>query len=171
MNCIVRELLLGIESHPGTAAWLQAIGAVAGLAVAIWVPARMAKKNDAQNRRRFLESVASIGGEAQECLANAAMQCHSDEESGRMFVRSVDAFHRFRLVSKAINEIPVHQLQSYILTRSVLELQVIVAEGLMRLDTAFKEVESNNGYLLQYEAYGEAFNRLAKSAHPHLTQI
>jgi hypothetical protein len=33
-----------IESHPGTAAWVQAIGAMVALFVAIFVPAWMAKK-------------------------------------------------------------------------------------------------------------------------------
>ncbi len=50
-----------------------------------------------------------------------------------------------RIVSAAINAIPVHQLPSYGLTLSVLELQQMMAEGLMQLDAAFKEVEDHGG--------------------------
>jgi hypothetical protein len=170
MPCPANDLLGWIECHPGMAAWVQAAGAILALAVAIFVPAWMARNRDRLNRRRFLVSVASIGGEAQQCFANAAMKCGAGEESGRTFVRSVEAFHRFRIVSAAMNAIPVYQLPSYALTRSVLELQRMMAEGLMQLDTAFEEVGSH-GTLPQAASYGAAFASLATRAHPYLQQI
>ena len=168
-SCPAADVLGWIECHSGLAAWVQAIGAILALAIAIFVPVWMARNSDGLSRPRFLASVASICGEAQECFADAAKNCGS-EESGRLFVRSVEAFHRFRIVSAAINAIPVHQLPSYGLTRSVLELQRIVAEGLMQSEAAFNEVEAH-GRLVQFEAYAAAFSRLATLANPHLTQI
>jgi len=41
----------------------------------------------------------------------------------------------------------------------------------MQLDAAFKEVESNQGCLVQAEAYGVAFSKLAMRAHPCLALI
>jgi len=130
----------------------------------------MARSADRLNRHRFLASVAAIGAEAQECFANAAMKCGAGEEEARLFVQSVDAFHRFRIVSAAINSIPIHQLPSYRLTRSVLDLQQMVAESLVLLDVAVKEIEGHTR-LVQVAAYGTAFGRLAERACPHLKQI
>ena len=168
-SCPAADVLGWIECHSGLAAWVQAVGAILALAVAIFVPAWMARSSDRLSRRRFLSSVASICGEAQECFANAAMQC-GDQASGEFFVRSVDAFHRFRIASAAINAIPVHQLPSYGLARSVLELQRMMAEGLMQLDTASQEVETY-GRLVQFQPYADAFSRLTRLANPPLTQI
>jgi hypothetical protein len=44
-----------IEHHPGLAAWLQAIGAIIAVAVAIWVPARQhsVARADAEMERRL----------------------------------------------------------------------------------------------------------------------
>jgi hypothetical protein len=170
MTCPATALLGWIECHPGMAAWVQALGAILALAVAICVPAWMARSTDRLNRRRFLTSVASIGGEAQECFANAAMKCGASEASGQSFIRSVEAFHRFRIASAAMNGIPVHQLPSYGLTRSVIELQGMMAEGMMQLDAALNEIQSH-GSLVQSKLYADAFSKLATRAHPCLTQI
>jgi hypothetical protein len=90
-----------IESHPGTAAWVQAVGTILALVIAIVVPVfRVARTADHLRRRRFLSSVASIGGEAQECFADAAMRCARNDLEGRAFVRSVEAFHRFQIASQ-----------------------------------------------------------------------
>ena len=48
----LKELLIWIESHPGTAAWVQAIGAIVALAIAIGVPVCMARRADRLNRKR-----------------------------------------------------------------------------------------------------------------------
>jgi hypothetical protein len=170
MACESDTLLSWIECHPGTAGWVQAIGAIVALAIAIFVPLWMARSTDRTKQRRFLESVASIGGEAQECFANAAMHCGAGSSEGETFVLSVDAYHRFRIVSAAINAIPVHQIPNYELTRSVLELQRMTAEGLMQLDTASQEI-SSHGALVQAAAYGAAFSHLATRAHPCLVMI
>jgi hypothetical protein len=87
------------------------------------------------------------------------------DESGLLFVTSVEAFHRFRIVSSAINAIPLHQLPSYEGLQSVLELQTMMAEGLMQLDTAFKEIEAHQ-QLVQAAAYGGAFDKLAARGVP-----
>jgi hypothetical protein len=42
-----------------------------------------------------------------------------------------------RILSSAINTIPLHQLPTYEVTKSVLELQAMMAEGQMQLDAAF----------------------------------
>ena len=70
----------------------------------------------------------------------------------------------------AINTIPLHQLPTYEVTQSVLELKTMMAEGLMQLDAAFKEIEAHQ-QLTQAEAYGNAFDRLAERARPHLNCI
>jgi hypothetical protein len=170
MICPATDLVGWIECHPGMAAWVQAAGAIVALAIAIFVPVWMARSSDRLSRRRFLASVASIGGEVQECFADAAMKCGEGEEAGRLFVRRVEAFHRFRIASAALNAIPVHQLPSYVLTRSVLELQGMMAEGMMQLDAAFKEIDDHQ-CLVQAEAYGAAFSSLAGRAHPPLQLI
>src|SRR5260370_23365246 len=69
----LKDLLIWIESHPGTAAWVQAIGAIVALAIAIGVPVCMARRAERLNRRRFLESVASISGEVDKCFVTAAV--------------------------------------------------------------------------------------------------
>jgi hypothetical protein len=170
MPCQTTELLGWIESHPGIAAWVQAIGAIVALVVAISVPVWMARRADRLSRKRFLESVTSISNEVLKCLVNAAMKCSAGEGEGLFFVRSVEAFHRFRIVSSAINSIPLHQLPSYEVTQSVLELQAIMAEGLMQLDAAFKEIEDHQR-LMQAAAYGGAFEKLAARARPFLALI
>lgn len=170
MFCQAPTLLTWIECHPGTAAWVQAIGAIVALAVAIFVPVWMAKRADHLSRERFLESVRSISDEVSRCFVNAATKCNAGPESGLLFVASVEAFHRFRIVSSAINAIPLHQLPSYGVTRSVLELQAMMAEGQMQLDTAFKEIEANQ-QLVQAAAYGAAFDKLAARARPFLAVI
>jgi hypothetical protein len=105
-----------------------------------------------------------------ECFNNAATKCHAGNEEGLLFVRSVAAFHRFRIVSWAINAIPLHQLPGYEVTQSVLELQAMMAEGRMQLDTAFKEIDDHQQFV-QAVAYGEAFRCLAARARPHLARI
>src|SRR6266852_2496666 len=54
MSCQETNLLTWIECHPGTAAWVQAIGAIVALAVAIFVPVWMARRADRLSRERFL---------------------------------------------------------------------------------------------------------------------
>ncbi len=68
MPCQATELLGWIERHPGTAAWVQAIGAIIALVVAILVPVWMARKADRLSRERFLESVGSISNEVCKCF-------------------------------------------------------------------------------------------------------
>jgi hypothetical protein len=70
-----------------------------------------------------------------------------------------------RILSSAINTIPLHQLPTYEVTKSVLELQAMMAEGQMHLDAAFKEVESP-GQLVRAALYGHAFDLLADRARP-----
>ncbi|MTK64934.1 MAG: hypothetical protein F8N15_10580 [Methanobacterium sp.] len=159
-----------IELHPGTAAWVQAGGALVALIIAVCVPTWHTRKIEARKRRQFLQSVAAIGGEVQKCFTNAAAHCGHDTEQGLRFVRSVEACHRFRIASAAINAVPVHELPSYQLARRVLELQQLMAEGLMQLDAAFKEVDDHQR-LVQSELYGQAFTRLAESARPCLSEI
>jgi len=130
----------------------------------------MARRADSLSRKRFLESVGSISNEVHECFVNAATKCNAGASSGLLFVTSVAAFHRFRIVSSAINAIPLHQLPSYDVTQSMLELQTMMAEGLMQLDTAFKEIEAHQE-LVQAAAYGAAFKNLATRAHPHIRRI
>ena len=166
----LKELLIWIESHPGTAAWVQAIGAIVALAIAIGVPVCMARRADRLNRKRFLGSVASISSEVNKCFVTAALKCSAGKGEGLFFVRSVEAFHRFRIVSAAINAIPLHHLPSYEVTQNVLELQAMMAEGLMQLDAAFKEIEAHQE-LVQATLYGEAFNKLAARARPYLARI
>jgi hypothetical protein len=90
---------IGSTSHP--------YGPLA-LAVAILVPAWMASRADHLSRRRFLESVSSISNEVYACFVNAAAKCHAGQGEGLLFVTSVAAFHRFRIVSSAINAIRGH---------------------------------------------------------------
>lgn len=163
-------LLDWIEHHPGTAAWVQAGGAIIALAIAIAIPIWSAKAADRRSRKRFLSSVASICGEVQGCFANAAEKCSASAIEGLLFVRSVQAYHRFRIVSSAVNAIPLYKLPSYEVTRSVIELQAMMAEGLMQLDAAFKEIDTYQE-LVQHLAYGEAFEKLAARACPYLAQI
>jgi hypothetical protein len=47
----------------------------------------------------------------------------------------------------------------------VLELQAMMAESLMHLDAAFKEIEAHQE-LVQWAAYGNAFHLLAQRAIP-----
>jgi hypothetical protein len=46
----------------------------------------------------------------------------------------------------------------------------MMAEGLMQLDTAFREIEANQ-QLVQAVAYGRAFDKLAARARPFLALI
>jgi hypothetical protein len=166
----ITSLLDWIECHPGTAAWVQALGAIVALIVAVMVPVRMARQADRLNQRRFLDSVFSISSEVGECFRNAAARCSAGQNEGLNFVRSVQAFHRFRIVSSAIGAIPLHELPSYEVTQSVLELQAMMEEGLMQLKTAFQEIDRHQA-LIQAELYGGAFNNLAVRARPHLKRI
>lgn len=45
-----------IESHPGLASWVQAIGAIAALGIAIWIPNRqhLADRREAQRKEKTL---------------------------------------------------------------------------------------------------------------------
>lgn len=162
----IMNLLGWIEIHPGTAAWVQAVSTIVALAIAIRVP----QASDRRSRRRFLSSVASICDEVRDCFVNASERCSADPDEGLEFVRSVQAFHRFRIVSSSVHAIPLHELPTYDATRSVLELQAMMAEALMQLDTAFKEIEDNQR-LIQAQAYGEAFGKVAHRALPYLTRI
>lgn len=163
------QLLTWIERHSGLAAWVQAVGAILALAVAIFVPVRIARNRERLNRRRFLESVAAIGNEVRECFVIAATKC-GDQTSGERFVRSVDALHRFRIASAAITAIPVHQLPSYALTQSVLALQRLMSEALVQLEAAFNEV-GTHGNLVQYKDFASAFNNLAAQADDPVTRL
>jgi hypothetical protein len=125
----------------------------------------MARKADHLNRRRFLESVSAIANEVYACFLFAATQCNADPAEGLQFVTSVNAFHRFRILLSAVNAIPLHQLQTYEVTKSVLELQAMMGEGLMQLDTAFKEIQAHQ-QLVQSANYGYAFKRLTERARP-----
>jgi hypothetical protein len=158
-------VLQWIEGHLGTAAWVQAIGAILALAVAIFVPVWMARKADHLSRRRFLESVSAIANEVHACFLFAAARCNAGAEEGLLFVSSVNAFHRFRILSSAVNAIPLHQLPTYEVTKSVLELQAMMAEGLMQLDAAFNEVGAHQ-QLVQAAAFGHAFDLLTERSRP-----
>ncbi len=46
----------------------------------------------------------------------------------------------------------------------------MMAEGLMQLDAAFKEID-NHQELVHATLYGEAFNKLATRARPYLARI
>lgn len=164
------NLLGRIVSYPGTAAWVQAVGSILALIVAILVPRLTAAATDRCSRRRFLSSVASICDEVYSCFDHAAGRCAAGPDEGLKFVRSVQAFHRFRIVSCAVRAIPLHRLPTYEVTRSVLELQAMMAEGLMQLDAAFREIDDHQR-LVQAEAYGAAFSELAGRARPYLAQI
>ena len=164
------ELLMWIENHPGTAAWVQAIGTIVALFITIFIPVYSARKADRITRSRFLASVFSISNEVYECLNNAAAECQAGNEEGSLFVRSVDAVHRFRIVLAAITAIPLHQLPGYEVTQSVLELQAIMAKGQVQLDAAFKEVE-NHDRLVQAPLYSGAFSDLAAQARFHANII
>ncbi len=170
-ECIASDLLSWIECHPGTAGWVQAVGSIVALGIAIFVPYWMTKSADRLACRRLLESVAAIGAEAQECFANAAMHCGNDGEDAVSYIISVEAFHKFRVASAAMNAIPVCQLPTYELTRCVLELQRMMEEGMMQWQAASNEIGNHNGQLVQAKAYGTAFSALATRAHPFLKAI
>jgi hypothetical protein len=125
----------------------------------------MARQSDHLIRRRFLESVSAIANEVYACFLFAAARCNAGSAEGLMFVTSVNAFHRFRILSSAINAIPLHQLPTYEVTKSVLELQAMMAEGLMQLDAAFKEVEVHQ-QLVQAALYDHGFDLLMERARP-----
>jgi hypothetical protein len=168
-ECEITDWLSWIECHSGTAAWVQTgIAFVALLAIA--VPYWMAKTADLIARRRFLASVAAIGGRAQKCFANAAMHCGGGGSDAITHIRSVTEFNRFRAISAAMNAIPVHQLPSYYLTNCVLDLQCIMNEGVLQWETAFNEI-SDHDDLVQAAAYAAAFSDLASRAHPFLSAI
>lgn len=52
----VTSLLGWIEAHPGLASWVQAVGAIAALGIAIWLPnsQRISDRAEAQRKERAL---------------------------------------------------------------------------------------------------------------------
>jgi len=159
-----------IECHPGTAAWVQGVGSLLALAVAIAAPIWLARRTERLARQRFLETIAAIGAEAQECLANAAKELGPDPDQGRTHVRSVAVFNRFRVAAAAVEGIPVHLVPHHNLVRAVIALKQIMSEGLMQYEAAFREIDEHQT-LVQSEAYGMAFSDLATRAHPYLLEI
>jgi len=170
MACIFIRFLDWIEHHPGTAGWVQGIGAIIALAVAIMVPIRIASRTERLARQRFLETIAAIGAEAQECLANAAKELGPDPDQGRTHVRSVAVFNRFRVAAAAVEGIPVHMVPHHNLVRAVIALKQIMSEGMMQYEAAFREIDEHQT-LVQSEAYGMAFSDLTTRAHPYLSEI
>ena len=45
------SLIEPIENHPGTAAWVQAVGAIIALFIAIWIPRRQQRLKDPRTAR------------------------------------------------------------------------------------------------------------------------
>jgi hypothetical protein len=159
-----------LECHPGTAAWVQAFGALLALAIAIFVPVWTARRADRLAAKRFLGTVASISSEALRFLEDAATALAAEQGQIWSFARSVEATHRLGIISSALNAIPLHQLPTYELTESVLQLQILMSQAGMQFDAASKEVEAH-GHLVQAAAYGNAFTQLARRARHHVGRI
>jgi hypothetical protein len=52
----IASVLAWIEAHPGLASWVQAIGAIAALGLALWIPSRQrhVDRQEAERKRRSM---------------------------------------------------------------------------------------------------------------------
>lgn len=50
------DVLCWIEKHPGLASWVQAVGAIAALGLALWIPSRqrLADRKEGEKKRRAI---------------------------------------------------------------------------------------------------------------------
>ncbi|MGE0367238.1 MAG: hypothetical protein AB7Q00_16050 [Phycisphaerales bacterium] len=121
------ELACKLLSSHALAAWVQAVGTILALVIAILAPIWHSNRVE---RRRTATEVSSILAIAQRALSAVEYAAsHSQPDRFRIYCTEEFSAHEFNLLLRRLREIPLHTLKDSRLAEPVANL----ADGLARL--------------------------------------
>jgi len=135
-----------LDQHEGTAAWVQAVGAIA----VIWATAWIANENFSQERHRtreaerhLWESVATLSGGCLSCLDHVLKNVRSDQHLEDDFKGAYSPTD-FVAPMEGIAVIPLHQLGSVDLVTAVISLRRVMSRIRTRLDAFYEHLTTQS---------------------------
>ena len=165
------------------AGWVQAIGSLIGLGIAIWVPARQAKKAKLEKRLSMLAVAEAAHTHA--CNIRDAIDA-SDFERGDVSLKMWDVYDKSIIagVVRVLQRVPFHELGSgegVIAMLSLTDQMVLLGESIEifiagpyqhpELSKVLEDFPKKEEFEAHKELYLEHFSCLAKNARQRLNHI
>jgi hypothetical protein len=131
-----------IENHQGLAAWMQAVGTVAALFIAIGVTERQHKLSERARREEAhrqrddqLLSVVIVASYAADLIKDAATFFRTEEGAKRYFERTYDP-HIFQNADRALDQIPLYVIGNGMIIEYLMLLRALLNETKGVIDEA-----------------------------------
>jgi hypothetical protein len=138
----IASLMSLLDSHPVTAAWVQAIGAIAIILATVWIAgakSRQATKHEQAARAALLKSIASL---ARNCLAalDGFLQKFPESKSSVVADEAMQyyAASDFQVPMDGLAAIPLHQVGNAELLTAVSTLRGVMGRIKGHLDEAVR---------------------------------
>jgi hypothetical protein len=141
----MQYLLRWVELHPGAASWVQAIGSIVALGIAIIVPAYQTSLTKRQVRRdAALQFKATIQIVQQAVyLVFQTKNIIEDPASTKSVITDAYRLERFAQVAQALDGVEIHQLPSPEAVARFMDATHHFNDSRKWIDAAFKERMTN----------------------------
>ena len=103
-----------IESHPGLASWVQAIGSIAAIAAAGFFPFIHERAKEKQTRRNTLTSLLHMANRLENLLVMEGNAL--GDEIGHEMWRTLNRTQELKLVSQLVDELPASMFIGFEMT-------------------------------------------------------
>lgn len=174
------EALLQVLGNPSAAGWVQAVGSILALAIAVWIPAKQSKRDREQRVSSLLAVAEAAHTHAQNIRAAIA---RSDFESPDLSISLWEVYDQTIIdgTVRALQSVPLHDLggrEAVIAMLALTDQMVflgkaveILIKGPARHPELIKALDAAGDPQMRRSLFKQGFEVLVKSVTTHLDRI
>lgn len=174
------EALLQVLGSPSAAGWVQAVGSILALAIAVWIPARQFKR-DRKERVSSLLAVAEAAHTHAQNIRSAIAR--SDFESADLSISLWEVYDRTIIdgIVRALQSVPLHDLgrrEAVVAMLALTDQMVflgkaveILIKGPARHPDLSKALDAVSDPQMRRTLFKQGFGVLVKNVTTHLDRI